>query len=141
LHHRNGAIPYASLLDTRTRWVSLDVFAQSTVGRLTTASYSHTYRTADGFSLMFLSVIVIARDGNWTPSNGTIYVCFGQYRLELSLIIRPGSFLMYYSLPRPPRHNPPSCHQQTTDIWRCHEFDTYFCYYDCATNWEACDAQ
>ncbi|KAL8730221.1 MAG: hypothetical protein Q9166_004198 [cf. Caloplaca sp. 2 TL-2023] len=29
-----------------------------------------------GFSLMFLSVIVIARDGNWTPSNGVIYVTF-----------------------------------------------------------------
>ncbi|KUJ09413.1 gaba permease [Mollisia scopiformis] len=29
-----------------------------------------------GFSLMFLSVIVIARDGNWTPSNGTIYGVF-----------------------------------------------------------------
>lgn len=29
-----------------------------------------------GFSLMFLSVIVIARDGNWTPSNGIIYVVF-----------------------------------------------------------------
>ena len=25
---------------------------------------------------MFLSVIVIARDGNWTPSNGTIYGVF-----------------------------------------------------------------
>jgi len=31
---------------------------------------------ADGFSLMFLSVIVIARDGNWTPSNGVIYAVF-----------------------------------------------------------------
>jgi amino acid transporter len=30
----------------------------------------------DGFSLMFLSVIVIARDGNWSPSNGTIYGVF-----------------------------------------------------------------
>ncbi|MCJ1232492.1 GABA-specific high-affinity permease [Varicellaria rhodocarpa] len=29
-----------------------------------------------GFSLMFLSVIVVARDGNWTPSNGTIYGVF-----------------------------------------------------------------
>lgn len=29
-----------------------------------------------GFSLMFLSVIVIARDGNWTPSNGVIYAVF-----------------------------------------------------------------
>ncbi|KAI4176659.1 MAG: hypothetical protein LQ343_000950 [Gyalolechia ehrenbergii] len=29
-----------------------------------------------GFSLMFLSVIVIARDGNWTPSNGIVYVTF-----------------------------------------------------------------
>ncbi|MCJ1308584.1 GABA-specific high-affinity permease [Agyrium rufum] len=29
-----------------------------------------------GFSLMFLSVIVIARDGEWTPSNGTIYGVF-----------------------------------------------------------------
>lgn len=29
-----------------------------------------------GFSLMFLSVIVIARDGNWTPSNGAIYGVF-----------------------------------------------------------------
>jgi amino acid transporter len=29
-----------------------------------------------GFSLMFLSVIVIARDGNWSPSNGTIYGVF-----------------------------------------------------------------
>ncbi|RMZ77174.1 hypothetical protein DV737_g4509, partial [Chaetothyriales sp. CBS 132003] len=29
-----------------------------------------------GFSLMFLSVIVIARDGNWSPSNGVIYVVF-----------------------------------------------------------------
>ena len=29
-----------------------------------------------GFSLMFLSVIVIARDGNWTPSNGVIYTVF-----------------------------------------------------------------
>ncbi|KAI9739247.1 MAG: GABA-specific high-affinity permease [Cirrosporium novae-zelandiae] len=29
-----------------------------------------------GFSLMFLSLIVIARDGNWSPSNGVIYVTF-----------------------------------------------------------------
>ncbi|OCL12874.1 gaba permease [Glonium stellatum] len=29
-----------------------------------------------GFSLMFLSVIVIARDGNWTPSNGVVYAVF-----------------------------------------------------------------
>ncbi|MCJ1424195.1 GABA-specific high-affinity permease, partial [Sticta canariensis] len=29
-----------------------------------------------GFSLMFLSVIVIARDGNWTPTNGAIYGTF-----------------------------------------------------------------
>lgn len=29
-----------------------------------------------GFSLMFLSVIVIARDGNWTPSNGVTYAVF-----------------------------------------------------------------
>lgn len=28
------------------------------------------------FSLMFLSVIVIARDGNWTPSNGAVYGVF-----------------------------------------------------------------
>ena len=30
----------------------------------------------DGFSLMFLSVIVIARDGNWTPTNGVVYAVF-----------------------------------------------------------------
>ncbi|MCJ1464532.1 GABA-specific high-affinity permease [Pseudocyphellaria aurata] len=29
-----------------------------------------------GFSLMFLSVIVIARDGAWTPTNGVIYGTF-----------------------------------------------------------------
>ena len=29
-----------------------------------------------GFALMFLSVIVIARDGEWSPSNGIIYVTF-----------------------------------------------------------------
>lgn len=29
-----------------------------------------------GFSLMFLSVIVIARDGNWSPTNGVIYGVF-----------------------------------------------------------------
>ncbi len=29
-----------------------------------------------GFSLMFLSVIVIARDGEWEPSNGVIYAVF-----------------------------------------------------------------
>ncbi|ETN45724.1 uncharacterized protein HMPREF1541_09557 [Cyphellophora europaea CBS 101466] len=29
-----------------------------------------------GFSLMFLSVIVISRDGNWSPTNGTIYGVF-----------------------------------------------------------------
>jgi len=29
-----------------------------------------------GFSLMFCSVIVIARDGNWTPSNGVVYAVF-----------------------------------------------------------------
>ena len=29
-----------------------------------------------GFSLMFLSVIVISKDGNWTPSNGVIYAVF-----------------------------------------------------------------
>ncbi|GAB7353949.1 hypothetical protein MBLNU459_g4550t1 [Dothideomycetes sp. NU459] len=29
-----------------------------------------------GFALMFLSVIVIARDGTWTPSNGDIYAVF-----------------------------------------------------------------
>ena len=42
---------------------------------------------------MFLSVIVIARDGNWTPSNGTIYVCSCQQQLELLLIILQGVFL------------------------------------------------
>lgn len=36
-----------------------------------------TIETAtDSFSLMFLSVIVIARDGNWTPTNGAIYGTF-----------------------------------------------------------------
>lgn len=29
-----------------------------------------------GFALMFLSVIVIARDGTWEPSNGIVYVVF-----------------------------------------------------------------
>ncbi|KAL9130408.1 MAG: hypothetical protein Q9217_001416 [Psora testacea] len=29
-----------------------------------------------GFALMFLSVIVVARDGNWTPSNAAIYGTF-----------------------------------------------------------------
>ena len=29
-----------------------------------------------GFSLMFLSIIVIATDGNWTPSNGVVYCVF-----------------------------------------------------------------
>jgi len=29
-----------------------------------------------GFALQFLSVIVIARDGNWTPSNGVTYAVF-----------------------------------------------------------------
>ena len=29
-----------------------------------------------GFALMFLSVIAVARDGNWTPSNGVIYATF-----------------------------------------------------------------
>jgi hypothetical protein len=29
-----------------------------------------------GFSLMFLSVIVIARDGNWSPSSGIVYAVF-----------------------------------------------------------------
>ncbi|KAI9660534.1 MAG: GABA-specific high-affinity permease [Bathelium mastoideum] len=29
-----------------------------------------------GFALMFLSVIVIARDGNWTPSSGDVYAVF-----------------------------------------------------------------
>ncbi|KAF2843564.1 amino acid transporter [Patellaria atrata CBS 101060] len=29
-----------------------------------------------GFSLMFLSVIVIAKDGEWTPSNGVVYSVF-----------------------------------------------------------------
>ncbi|KAJ4291964.1 GABA-specific high-affinity permease [Kalmusia sp. IMI 367209] len=29
-----------------------------------------------GFALMFVSVIVIARDGNWEPSNGIVYVVF-----------------------------------------------------------------
>ncbi|KAL6720485.1 GABA-specific high-affinity permease [Lecanora helva] len=39
--------------------------------------YSNTLGlVGDGFALMFLSVIVIARDGNWTPSNGAIYGTF-----------------------------------------------------------------
>ncbi|KKY22812.1 putative gaba permease [Phaeomoniella chlamydospora] len=29
-----------------------------------------------GFALMFVSVITIARDGNWSPSNGVIYAIF-----------------------------------------------------------------
>ena len=33
-------------------------------------------RRVDAFALMFLSVIVVARDGNWTPSNGVIYGTF-----------------------------------------------------------------
>jgi amino acid transporter len=32
--------------------------------------------SVDGFALQFLSVIVISRDGNWTPSNGVIYAVF-----------------------------------------------------------------
>ena len=33
-------------------------------------------RQIDAFALMLLSVVVIARDGNWTPSNGVIYATF-----------------------------------------------------------------
>ncbi|TVY75820.1 GABA-specific permease [Lachnellula suecica] len=29
-----------------------------------------------GFALMFCSVIVVSRDGNWTPSNGDVYAVF-----------------------------------------------------------------
>ncbi|RDW74932.1 Gaba permease [Coleophoma cylindrospora] len=29
-----------------------------------------------GFALMFCAVIVVARDGNWTPSNGVVYAVF-----------------------------------------------------------------
>ncbi|KAI1620612.1 gaba permease [Exophiala viscosa] len=29
-----------------------------------------------GFALQFLSIIVISRDGNWTPSNGEVYATF-----------------------------------------------------------------
>ena len=29
-----------------------------------------------GFALMLLSVVVIAKDGNWAPSNGVIYAVF-----------------------------------------------------------------
>jgi len=40
--------------------------------------YCTQYLTSliDAFALMFLSVIVVARDGNWTPSNGAIYGTF-----------------------------------------------------------------
>lgn len=31
---------------------------------------------ADGFALMFCAVIVISTDGEWTPSNGIVYVVF-----------------------------------------------------------------
>ncbi len=31
-----------------------------------------------GFALMFLSVVVISRDGNWSPSNGGMFVTSGE---------------------------------------------------------------
>ena len=75
LRRRNGATHYASWLDIQTHWDLSVVSAQLIVSWSLTLIQPQAYRTADGFSLMFLSVIVIARDGNWTPSNGTIYVC------------------------------------------------------------------
>ncbi|KKY32812.1 putative gaba permease [Diaporthe ampelina] len=36
----------------------------------------HFYHGGDGFALMFCAVIVISTDGEWTPSNGIIYVVF-----------------------------------------------------------------
>ncbi|KAI9701264.1 MAG: GABA-specific high-affinity permease [Candelina mexicana] len=40
------------------------------------AEDSKPFEFLDGFALMFLSVVVIARDGAWTPSNGIIYGVF-----------------------------------------------------------------
>lgn len=51
-------------------------------------------RGTDGFALMFLSVIVVARDGNWTPTNGDIYgtflacvLCHGIFASSMSNIM------------------------------------------------------
>lgn len=47
-----------------------------------------------GFALMFLSVIVVSRDGNWTPTNGDVYgvflacvVCHGLLASVLSKVM------------------------------------------------------
>ncbi|KAL8958526.1 MAG: hypothetical protein Q9193_004433 [Seirophora villosa] len=49
---------------------------ESTSIWLNTTDEGYSFSSSDGFSLMFLSVIVIARDGNWTPSNGVIYATY-----------------------------------------------------------------
>ncbi|KAF2461947.1 amino acid permease-domain-containing protein [Lineolata rhizophorae] len=61
-----------------------------------------------GFSLMFLSVVVIARDGNWAPSDGVVYAvflacivchgilasCFANYMGRLQTVFVVANFLL-----------------------------------------------
>ncbi|KAF2194487.1 gaba permease [Zopfia rhizophila CBS 207.26] len=53
---------------TRNALSFLVGYSNTLVGGLCSIDY--------GFALMFLSVIVIARDGRWEPSNGIVYVVF-----------------------------------------------------------------
>ena len=62
----------------------------------------------DGFSLMFLSVIVIANDGNWTPSNGGKKLC----STHLTTLLRIVSRICCISDLRPLSWYPGVCHVQ-----------------------------
>ena len=70
---------FASWLDTVIPWATWVVCARSIVRTShlpTNCNGFNQSRCTDAFALMFLSVIVIARDGTWTPTNGDIYGTF-----------------------------------------------------------------
>ncbi len=48
-------------------------FKRSSVNIFLHEPQTTNFGQIDGFALMFLSVVSIARDGNWTPTNGAIY--------------------------------------------------------------------
>ena len=70
---------FALWLDTVIHWATWVVCARSIVRASQlppTWNGSNQSIGIDGFALMFLSVIVVARDGNWTPTNGDVYGTF-----------------------------------------------------------------
>ena len=92
---------------------------------------------SDGFSLMFLSVIVISRDGNWVPSSGEFdrIATFTSHGLSPISRCHLRCVSLHCRITCPHCLNLCSSHGQTPDSFRRHELRAHLRDYHRSTSW------